>query len=219
MNRLGFALVTIFAAAGAACGGKGDDCQRFWDKSAPVFAKIGGGKPMPAEAKGKFLEECRKSDKRKNDPVFRCVLDATGDEAVAACTTKAFGDYMSKSKAVEAKLNLNRLGKNLKALHADTGTFPVGKVGPTPAEPCCKGANGKCAPGPDWESNPVWQSVELSMRDPHLFQYTYESDGKTATATATGDLDCDGQMITYKLEMAIADDIATMNILEPTTPD
>lgn len=204
-----------------ACGGKGDDCQRFWDKSAPVFAKVGGDKPMPADAKDKFLEQCRKTDKMKNDPVFKCVLAASGDQAVAECTTKAFSGYMDKSKKVEAQLMLNRLGKTLKAIHAENESFPIGKGGPTPATPCCKGEGGKCPVSEaEWNTQP-WQALDFISSEPGRFQYTYEStDGKTAKATAIGDLDCDGTTITYTLEMSIdATGTPTIDILEPTNPD
>lgn len=204
-----------------ACGGKGDDCARFWDKSAPVLAKAGAGKPMPADAKDKFLEQCRETDKMKNDPVFKCVLDANGEAAVAECTTKAFSSYMDKSKKTEAQLMLNRLGKMLKVAHAENAAFPIGKGGPTPAEPCCKGEGGKCpVDEAQWNVQP-WQTLDFISSEPGRFQYTYESaDGKSAKATAIGDLDCDGTTITYTLEMTV-DETGNpkMNIVEPTNPD
>jgi hypothetical protein len=200
----------------AACS-KGDECQQFWDKAGPVMSKMGDGKKM-AGAKDKFLEGCRKDPKFKNDPVFKCVLGASGEAAVSDCMSKAFGDYMGKAKKTEAQLQLNKLGKNAKVYFMTEGSFPVGKAGPTPPEPCCKGADHKCAPVPadQWDANEVWQKLEFMMVEPSLFQYSYESDGKSATATAVGDLDCDGTPVTYKLEMtAGADGNATMNIIDP----
>ncbi len=203
----------------AACK-KGDDCQTFWDKTAPTMSKMAGAK-LPPDAKDKFFKECRSGDKMKSDPVFKCVLGASGDAAVEACMTKSFDDYQSKSKKTEALMLLNKLGKNLKVLYATEAAFPAGKVGPLPAEPCCKGEGGKCAvvPADKWAADPVWSKLDFQIDDPARFQYSYESDGKTASATAVGDLDCDGKMITYKLEMSVdASGAAQMKVVEPA-PD
>ncbi len=216
MTKLGW-LVPAALLAAPACK-SGDECQQYWDRTADSMAKLAGDKKLPADAKDKFLKECRDGDRIKKDPMFRCVVDASGGDAVKACMSKAFGDYMSKSKATEAKLQLHKLGKLLKSAFVETSAFPVGKVGPTPAEPCCKGENHKCAANAEqWLTNPVWASLDFEMSDPSLFQYSYDSvDGKTATATAVGDLDCDGTMITYKLEMtAGADGMPAANIVEP----
>ncbi len=206
----------LIALTAAACGGKHDDCQRFWDKASPIMAKMAPGKAMPADAKGQFLQQCRGGDQMRNDPVFRCVLDASGASAVSECMTKAVGDYKSASQATEARLQLSVLGKTLKAHHAVEAAFPAGTAGPTPAEPCCVGEGGMCAPSPDWATNPIWQQLDFMIDEPTRFQYTYQSDGKTVTAMAIGDLDCDGAPITYKLEMAVGPDgVPTMNVSEP----
>lgn len=199
----------------AACGGKGDDCERFWAKTAPTIAKLDPGKKMPADAKDQFLKRCRDGDKMKKDPVFRCVLDASGDTAVNDCMTKAFGDYAKAGKRSEATLNLNKLAKNLKVHHAMEGSFPVGKVGPTPADSCCKGEGAKCTTT-EWATDEMWQKLEFSVDEPHQYRYAYESDGKTVTALAIGDLDCDEKPATYKLQMTVtADGVATSDITPP----
>jgi hypothetical protein len=198
---------------------KGDECQQFWDKAGPVMTKVGGdGAKRMAGAKDKFLAGCRKEPAFKNDPMFKCVLAASGEAAVSECMTKAFGDYVGKAKRTEAQLQLNKLGKSAKVYFASEGGFPAGKAGPTPAEPCCNGPNHKCAPVPpdQWAANEVWSKLDFAIDEPTLFQYSYESDGKTVTASAVGDLDCDGTMMTYKLEMtADASGAPTMNIVEP----
>lgn len=198
---------------------KGDECQQFWDKAGPVMSKMGGdGAKKMAGAKDKFLEGCRKDPKFKNDPVFKCVLGASGEAAVSDCMSKAFGEYMGKAKRTEAQLQLNKLGKSAKVYFMTEGGFPVGKAGPMPAEPCCSGPNHKCAavPPDQWAASDVWNKLDFAIDEPTLFQYAYESDGKTVTATAVGDLDCDGTTMTYKLEMTVdASGTPTMNIAEP----
>jgi hypothetical protein len=195
--------------------GGGDECERFWTKTSAQLAKVAGDK-MPADAKDKFLEECRTSDRFKKDPAFQCVLDAKDDSAVTACTQKAFDTYESKAKASEAKLNLNHIGKNAKVMYAAEGAFPVGNVGPTPAQPCCAAPDHECPVNAEqWNVEP-WASLDFTIDEPHVFQYTYEStDGKTATATAVGDPDCSGKTVTYKVELTGAADHAEMKLIEP----
>jgi hypothetical protein len=67
----------------------------------------------------------------------------------------------------------------------------------------------------DKSKDPVWQALDFSIEEPHRFRYTYESDGKTATATAIGDLDCDGTAITYTLSATAPDGTPTVQITEP----
>lgn len=210
--------VVVSALVGSAACGKGDDCQKFWDKTAPMMSKMGGDKKMFADAKDRFLKECRDGAKMRNDPTFKCVLGAGDEAAISACMGKAFGDYASKSKMIEAKLQLTKLGKNLKVYFQTESTFPAGKAGPMPAAACCKGEGGKCAavPADTWAADPIWNKLDFIIDEPTRFQYSYESDGKTATATAVGDLDCDGTMITYKLDMTVdASGGPTMALTEP----
>ena len=134
-----------------------------------------------------------------------------GVVTIIACGAKEEADaYKAKSQATEAKLMLNRMSKNLKTHFVERETYPAGKAGPSPAEPCCKGAGAKCAVTSDWAKDPVWSAMDFELSEPHRFQYSYQSDGKTVVATAVGDLDCDGTTITYKLDMAVG------NAGEPT---
>lgn len=118
---------------------------------------------------------------------------------LAAVAIPAFLDYMHKSKQTEAQLMLNRLGKSAKVAYITDATFPTGTAPLTPATTCCAGPKAHCVTtAADW-ATPVWTALGFSVDDAHLFQYGYTSDGATFTATAVGDLDCDGTMITYTL--------------------
>ena len=117
---------------------------------------------------------------------------------LALVAVPAFMDYMKKSKKSEASLQLNKIGKNLKVYYITESKFPAGEVALTPSESCCN-TGGKCLSTPDTWKQPVWQALDFQIDEPSLFQYSYESDGKTFTAKAVGDLDCDGVMITYEL--------------------
>ena len=114
---------------------------------------------------------------------------------------KSFDDYVSKSKATEASLELNRIGRRAKMAYGEQSQFPIGSAPLTPAQACCGQPSNKCQSNPsDWQ-NPVWQALDFSIDEPSLYRYSYESkDGKTFVAKAVGDLDCDGQEATYELD-------------------
>jgi hypothetical protein len=114
---------------------------------------------------------------------------------LAGCS-KAFDDYAKKSKRTEAELELTKLGKRVKEYAIEKGELPKLTVPLTPAEPCCKsGPTLKCqSTASTWLA---WESVDFMILDPHYFQYSVESDGKTLTAKAVGDLDCDTNTIEY----------------------
>ncbi|MDX2089318.1 MAG: hypothetical protein SFX73_15795 [Kofleriaceae bacterium] len=213
-------LVTMLAAS-AGCGGKGDDCQRFVDKSKPVLLGMGkdAGREVGEKELAQMVSICRSSDKAKADPVMKCVLDAKDESGVRACYGTAFGDYMSKAKRSEAELMLNSLSHIAKAEYVTNSEFPKGKAGPTPAKACCEQPEHKCAVVDDWAKDPVWTALGFSVDQPGMFQYTYESDGQTAKVTATGDLDCDGNFVTYTLEASAKDGEPQTTVTKPTTVD
>jgi type IV pilus assembly protein PilA len=121
---------------------------------------------------------------------------------VAAVAVPAFMDYMKRSKKTEASLQLNKIGKNAKHAYVESGAFPRGRTGLTPPATCCGQGpppNHCVTSLDDWVKNPVWHALDFEIDEPSLFRYSYESDGKTFTAQAVGDLDCDGIEITYRL--------------------
>ena len=210
-------VILVFAMAGCS---KHDDCQRFVDKSKSLLEGMakGAGKELKSSDMDQLVEQCRKQHGKpgnKDDAMMKCVLDAKDDAAVAECWGAAFGDYKTKTKMIEAKLQLNKLGKTLKTAFVTNAEFPKGKTGPTPAEDCCKGQGGTCAVTDAWTKDPVWQALDFQIDEPARFRYTYESDGKTATATAIGDLDCDGTAITYTLSATAPDGNPTVQLGEP----
>jgi type II secretory pathway pseudopilin PulG len=130
---------------------------------------------------------------------------------LAAVAIPAFMDYMKKPKRTESSEQLNRLAKNLKVLYMQNGKLPAGHVGLTPPKSCCPS---KCV-DPDAWSDPVWQQLDFALTEPHLFQYSYDSDGTTATVRAVTDLDCDGVSITYTLDASPANGHLATAITEP----
>jgi len=202
--------VVVALALAAGCSNK-DDCEKFYDKTAPLMEKM-AGKKLEAKDKTDFLEKCRKELKDgKKDPIVPCVLDAKDDAAVEACFKEAMGEVGKKSKQTEAQLQLNKIGKSAKVAFVSDAAFPKGKAAMLPAKPCCPD---KCPPAA-WASDPVWKALDFQIDEPNLFQYTYESDGQTFTATAVGDLDCDGTAITYTLTGKVTNGNPEVTLTEP----
>jgi len=133
--------------------------------------------------------------------------------ALCACGKDA-KDYKNKSQRTEATMMLRKLSMNSKLYFEEKDQFLAGTAGPMPAQSCCK-TGGKCQVTQDWEKDPVWSGLDFSIDEPNRFQYTYKSDGKTVSATATADLDCDGTQITYKLEMTVANGQVTSTVTPP----
>ena len=113
--------------------------------------------------------------------------------AVAACGGKG-----SSTDDSEAEHQLRKLEKSAKRAFEMTSAFPKGMELPTPSASCCSQPDKVCKPqAADW-AGPMWTALEFSISEPTHFQYSYESDGKSFTATATGG--CDGSVRTIKLQ-------------------
>ena len=101
--------------------------------------------------------------------------------------------------------DLDAIWPKAKQVNDATGTFREGKVGRTPAgDPtmgCCMSKENKfkCpSTAKDW-SDPVWKALGFEIDEDTFFRFTYESDGKTFTATAAADIDCDTELAIYTL--------------------
>ena len=120
-------------------------------------------------------------------------------------------EYIRKSKRGEAQASLQRMAmgarmaaekERVEAGSVSAAGFPRASAGPTPPlGGCCKGDKGKCAPDPALWSQPPWSDLDFTLDDPHYFSYEYKAapDGKSFTALAYGDLDCDGSHSTFTL--------------------
>lgn len=218
--RTGIVVGVVVALAGCSKAAPGaDDCARFVEKSRPVMSDMmkTAGRTLSDADVAKMLDTCKKGGTSK-DPVFACVVGAADDAAVRACYVKGLGSYTAKSKAIEAKVALKGIGRSLDTAYQETQKFPVGTAGPTPATPCCQGPDQKCPPAA-WTADPVWSALFFEMPEPTRFQYAYQSDGITARATATGDLDCDGTPITFTLTATVEGGAVKVDLVEPTTED
>jgi type II secretory pathway pseudopilin PulG len=135
---------------------------------------------------------------------------------MAAIAIPSFIKYVRKSKTVEATQGLHRLvagaREHARAERHDEsgrplpGLLPLGRTEWVPATPCCQQPSApRCSPTPaDWAAEP-WRSLHFQVAEPHHYQWRYSSDGKTMTAEARGDLDCDGTYSSFKAEGVIAE--------------
>ena len=138
---------------------------------------------------------------------------------LAAVAVPKAAEYVQKSKRIEAEINLRAIGKAAKFAYIENAMFPVGHADATPAASCCETPSKKCLESSAWDREP-WQSLDFGLYDPHYFRYTYDSDGKTFTATAIGDLDCDGAEVVFTLRGSIQDGNPILSEIErPARPD
>lgn len=138
---------------------------------------------------------------------------------LAAIAIPAFMGSMAVTKRSEAVIQLDKLGKAAILEYHTSAAYPIGKASLTPATDCCAqnfAGRRKCEPDPAQFAAPVWRALDFQIDAPHYYQYTYESaDGQSFTATATGDLDCDGTTVTYVLEGYVMDGAPRTRLTEP----
>jgi hypothetical protein len=114
--------------------------------------------------------------------------------ALSALAVPEFLRYTKKTKRSEAEANLDKIGVSAKRRYYENGAFPIGKAARLPA------ANDHCTADPAaFLADPIWGPLEFELTGPSRYRYDYESDGKTFTALASGDLDCHGPAVTYEL--------------------
>jgi prepilin-type N-terminal cleavage/methylation domain-containing protein len=140
---------------------------------------------------------------------------------LATVAIPAFMDYVKRSKRSEAVLQLNKIGKNAKRTYGESASYPAGTVGPTPARPgtggCCGGTGAKlnhCAANPAaWTG--MWKALDFQIDEDTLFYYSYGGAAQSFTATAVGDLDCDGTEVTYTLNGTSVNGNPSATLSEP----
>jgi type IV pilus assembly protein PilA len=127
---------------------------------------------------------------------------------LAAIAIPVFAGQMKRAKTSEAMLQLNAIAKGAKATYQVTTTFPQGTAAVLPGADggACAATGKKFATTQAWSTDPIWLELGFHVDEQALFSYHFESTtSRTATALAVGDLDCDGTLITYKLDLAAPD--------------
>jgi hypothetical protein len=124
--------------------------------------------------------------------------------------------------ANEAERLLVRLAEGAKITFAEQSAFPAPGAPITPPMACCEGPDTSCPGGLLlWRDEP-WRSLQFSMDSPHYYRYRYQpsADGQSFVATATGDLDCDGNEVVYTIRGKVVDGQPSFSAVEkPTNRD
>jgi hypothetical protein len=119
---------------------------------------------------------------------------------VGCGTSSQVDEYKKKSMETEARLQLNKLSKIARMLHAEKNAYPIGSTGLTPSKSCCEQPDKRCPPVWEIWNTELWHALDFVVDEPHRFQYSYESaDGQTFVAKAIGDVDCDGTSTTFTI--------------------
>lgn len=147
---------------------------------------------------------------------------------LAAIAIPAYMEYTRKSKTSEAALNLNKIGKNEKTKFQAESTFTTqNSAGVIPTRPkssgCCGGSGAtpgempnKCTPDQTgFKNDPAFSDIEFSVGEPSEYVYSYTGGSRSATAYAIGDLDCNKEEATWRLELKALSDGATATLLPP----
>lgn len=129
-------------------------------------------------------------------------------------------DYRRKARRPEAQLQLTKISHAAKRAYLENASFPEAAAPLTPAADCCAEnfeGKRKCGPNPSHWSAPGWRSLDFQMIEPHYFRYSYtpSGDGSSFTATAVGDLDCDGVAVTYTLRGSVVNGNPRVELVEP----
>jgi prepilin-type N-terminal cleavage/methylation domain-containing protein len=124
---------------------------------------------------------------------------------LAAVAIPVFAGQMKRAKTGEAMLQLNAIAKGAKSAYQTNTTFPQGSAAvlPGPDGGACTAPGKKFDTTQAWSTDPIWLELSFHVDEPGLFSYHFESTtARDATATAVGDLDCDGTFITYTVQFA-----------------
>lgn len=194
MLKLAAAVVFVVGCKG------GDKCEQMFEKLKTGLEKDLGHAPD----KDAMLNQCRAGLEKhpESAKMIDCVLAVSGEpskEDMQRCMDP------EDRHTPEAAKKLKKLAATAIEAHAKTGSYPVGKVPLSPAKECCFGdpsavkTVGKCSVDTAVWQDPTWKALAFSIDEPSTYRYSYESDGKTFTALAVGDADCDEKLATFKM--------------------
>src|SRR5262249_25836046 len=132
---------------------------------------------------------------------------------LAAVAVPAFMRYVRRSKTGEAAMNIRKLVDSSTTYFMAEHVTSTGSLlaryfpGTAPASPSTSGSPGpccpnKCSPSTTLWTNETWVALNFSVDDPFYFSYQYNSSASNAAATFTasafGDLNCDGTYSTFQ---------------------
>ena len=133
---------------------------------------------------------------------------------LSAIAVPNFMKYIKKSRTTEARMMLEKAYNGARSYYLEvtesmsqfTGAsaqFPNSEL-VTPGASCCSLGGTRCEPNMFiWDGSATWTALKFSMSDPHYYQYQFDGVGAgnnaRFSATAYGDLDCDGIKSTFQM--------------------
>jgi len=118
-----------------------------------------------------------------------------------------FSSYSEKSREIEGKLNLDRLGRSVRAFHAEKADLPPSSGGilPGPVGEACQHSNKKFPPATGkWMADPAFAELAFSVDEPSAYAYAWVRESATSGyATAYVDSDCDGTASARRLDVRV----------------
>jgi hypothetical protein len=197
------------------------DCDTAFAKLRPVLEEIvvqaakQAGKPATKPDVTEVLRDCKSTVAKGDDPGLDCVLHAGDRAAVRTCVEDGVKAYQARITRVEASLALLKLKRQLSIRATETTAFPTGKARTLPDKSCCAQPDQQCAVTGAWAKDPLWTQLDFQLDEPSRFQYTYQSNGKTARVTAVGDPTCAGKPITFTLDAKLVDGAPVFTQTDP----
>ena len=137
---------------------------------------------------------------------------------LAAIAIPVFAGQMKRAKTSEAVVQLNAITKSAKSYYETNSRFPQGSAALLPAADgtACSQAGRKFAASSAWSTDPMWLDLDFHVDDAGYYSYHYDSTASdAAVALAVGDLDCDGTLVTYRLELSAPTGSPGANLIMP----
>lgn len=125
---------------------------------------------------------------------------------VAGIGVPAFQKNAKRAKTVEALILVKKMSDGGRVAYARKHTLPK-SAGPTPPlGTCCAGKDQRCPVDPALWATASWKALQFDVTDPYRYSYAFKSDKASFTATAYGDLNCDGIYSTFEMKGTIGRD-------------
>lgn len=109
-----------------------------------------------------------------------------------------FGEVAKSFDDLEPRMELRHVGRSAVDTYYKKGAFPT--IDNTPTTSCCSEEGNRCRGG--FEA-PAWREIGFESFSSGHYRLGYRSTPKKFTAIAVGDSDCDGNEVTYTMEIDI----------------
>lgn len=134
----------------------------------------------------------------------------------------AFNHYVGKSRTVEARVHVNRIGRGVKMYFYENETLPPSAaLMPGDGTGACDRPSKKWdAPAHEaWQADPGWKAIDFEVYDGTRFSFRWTKESETrGVIEAIGDIDCDGDKTTYAADVTVSEGNVTVVDRDPT-PD